>query len=132
MAPSGYSGKSLADKLGIKPGSVVHAIAAPESYEELVGGAGAVVVRTAPQEAAGFIHVFVTSRKDLLGATSLVSQLSPGGTLWVSWPKKSSGVTTDVTEDTLRDVLLPLGIVDVKVCAVDDTWSGLKFLWRKR
>ena len=132
MAPSGYSGRSLADKLGIKTGSVIHAIAAPDNYEELIGEiVGAVVRRAAPQDGAGFIHVFVRSRDELVEASSLVARLNPEGTLWVSWPKKSSGFKTDLTEDTLREVLLPLEVVDVKVCAVDDTWSGLKFLWRR-
>lgn len=78
------------------------------------------------------IHLFVTWRAELLGAAEMIlDRLAKDGVLWISWPKKGSKQPTDITEDTLREVLLPSGLVDVKVCAVDETWSGLKFVWRK-
>lgn len=129
---AGYSGKPLAVKLGIKPGTKVAAIGPPANYRELLGRlpAGATIgSKVAPN--APFIHVFATSRRDLAAkVASYRKVLAPDGTLWVSWPKKSSGVSTDVTEDAIREVALPLGFVDVKVCAVDETWSGLKLVVR--
>jgi hypothetical protein len=85
-----------------------------------------------PQRAFDYVHLFVTERATLEAvATKLFDVLKPDGMLWISWPKKSSRVPTDVTEDVLREILLPPGLVDVKVCAVDETWSGLKFVIRK-
>jgi hypothetical protein len=131
----GYSGRPLADKLGIKAGEIVYAVDAPEHYRELLGQlpAGARVLHERPAEPVAFIHLFVRTREELaeLGP-QMVGKLAPGGTLWLSWPKKSSKLFRDVTEDSLREVLLPTGVVDVKVCAVDEDWSGLKFLWRKK
>jgi hypothetical protein len=80
----------------------------------------------------GFVHLFATARSELEKNLRLLwEQLDRAGTVWVSWPKKSAGVSTDITEDVIRQVALPLGFVDIKVCAVDETWSGLKLVIRK-
>jgi CRISPR/Cas system-associated endonuclease/helicase Cas3 len=129
---TGYSPRPLIAKLGIKPGTRVVLLAAPTGYAATLGALppGAKVTTSArgPQS---FIHVFTRSRADLAKRIkSLNKTLKDDGTIWVSWPKKSSGVASDLTEDTVRDLALPLGLVDVKVCAVDDTWSGLKLVRR--
>ena len=131
---AGYSGTPLIKKLGIKPGASVLILEAPTGYAKTLGRLpeGAVVAK-APRPGLDFIHVFTTRRADLerrFGA--LQKALAPAGMLWVSWPKKASGVETDVTEDVVRGVALARGLVDVKVCAVDDTWSGLKLVRRVR
>ena len=120
-------------KLGIRPGEHVAAINAPEHYEELLEGLPEdVSIGSRVAAGARFIHLFVVERADLEERlSSLRMKLDDAGVLWVSWPKKASGVTTDVTEDTIREVALPLGYVDVKVCAVDGTWSGLKLMIRR-
>jgi len=129
---AGYSQRSLVDKLGIKPGASVLIVEAPRGYARTLGPLPdrAKVVKT-PKPGLDFIHLFTTRRADLekrFGA--LQKALAPAGMLWVSWPKKASGVATDVTEDVVRGVALGRGLVDVKVCAVDDTWSGLKLVRR--
>ena len=129
---AGYSKRSLVDKLGIKPGAAVLILEAPTGYANTLGPlpVGTRVAK-APRPGLDFIHFFTTRRADLerrFGA--LQKALAPAGMLWVSWPKKASGVATDVTEDVVRDVALARGLVDVKVCAVDDTWSGLKLVRR--
>lgn len=129
---AGYSPRSLVDKLGIKPGTPIAILSAPHGFKATLGKLppGVRVASTArgPQS---FVHVFTRSRIDLAKRLrSLNKALRDDGILWVSWPKKSSGVATDVTEDTVREVALPLGLVDVKVCAVDETWSGLKLVRR--
>lgn len=120
-------------KLGISAGERVVAINAPEHYEELLEGLPEdVSIGSRVTAGARFVHLFVTERDDLAERLSgLRTKLDDAGVLWVSWPKKSSRVATDVTEDTIREVALPLGFVDVKVCAVDDTWSGLKLMIRR-
>lgn len=130
---AGYSGTPLAKKLGIKEGVRVAVLNAPPGYaswlKPLPSGA-----RIAPSLGAAptAVHVFATSRRDLeKGLPRLRKTLDPSGFVWVSWPKKASGIETDVTEDTIRDVALPLGFVDVKVCAVTEIWSGLKLVIRK-
>jgi hypothetical protein len=129
----GYSGTSLAEKLGFKAGLRLAAIGAPPGYRDLLRPLPANVAigsRLAP--GLDGIHVFVDRRADLARSLlSLKSRLAPAGFLWVSWPKKTSGVATDVTEDVIRELALPFGFVDVKVCAVDATWSGLKLVIRK-
>ena len=129
---AGYSERRLVDKLGIKPGASVLIVTAPRGYARTLGplpqGARAV---KALSSGLDFIHLFTTRRADLekhFGA--LQKALAAAGMLWVSWPKKASGVTTDVTEDVVREVALARGLVDVKVCAVDETWSGLKLVRR--
>ena len=130
---AGYSGTPLSHKLGIKPGASVFLQAAPKGFEVLLAPLpDGVVLRRTLSDAIDLAHVFATSRMRL--ETTLRrcrARLRPDATLWVSWPKRSSKVPTDITEDTIRELALPLGFVDVKVCAVDATWSGLKLVVRK-
>jgi hypothetical protein len=127
---AGYSGRSVVQKLGIKPGFRIYVGGAPASYGDVIGPLPAdvtIVPRLkAPLDMA---HVFAKQaaalRKKLPACRDAIS---PDGMVWVSWPKKSSGVATDVTENMVRDTALSLGLVDVKVCAIDDTWSGLKLV----
>jgi hypothetical protein len=130
---AGYSGTPLPNKLGITPGAAVVVIGQPENYAELVRPlpAGARIVSRMPKQPV-FVHLFATARADMARhLTRLRTTLVPDGTIWVSWPKRASGVASDITEDVIRAVALPLGFVDVKVCAVDETWSGLKLVIRK-
>ena len=130
---AGYSGTPLAQKLGIKAGEKVLTLNAPANYGKLLAPLpeGVSFARKATP-GAGFVHLFISNRKTLEKELSRLRKLiADTGVLWVSWPKKSSGVATDVTEDVIREVALPLGFVDVKVCAVDDTWSGLKLMVRR-
>ena len=129
--PVGYSGKPLIQKLGLKEFQVLKPIAAPEGYADWIEPLppGAVVDAAA---AGDLVHLFVRDRADLeRGAAPALAAVKPGGMLWVSWPKKSSPLFRNLTEDGLREVLLPTGWVDVKVCAVSADWSGLKFLKRR-
>jgi len=130
---AGYSGTPLVRKLGIRPGERVAALQAPAGYEDLLGELPADAAITARANAgAEFVHLFTTRRDDLeKRLATLRTKLADTGVLWVSWPKKASKVPTEITEDTIRAVALPLGFVDVKVCAVDDTWSGLKLMIRR-
>jgi hypothetical protein len=130
---AGYSGTPLAQKLGIKPGATVAVINAPADYQQLLGKfASDVRFATRAGTDANFIHFFTKRRAELeKQLTRLRPKLADSGTLWVSWPKKSSGVTTDITEDVIRAIALPLGFVDTKVCAVDEIWSGLKLMIRR-
>lgn len=130
---SGYSGTPLAAKLGIKAGHQVHVQGAPPSYRKRLGPLPpGVRFVTLVSKATDVVHCFVKQRSWLAKALrGYRKALDPGSTLWISWPKKSSGERTDITEDTIRELALPLGFVDVKVCAVDETWSGLKLVVRK-
>jgi hypothetical protein len=132
-APAGYSGTSLAAKLGFKEASRVALIDAPEGYIDLLEPIPRdVVFQTRPSIATDIAQIFVTHREDLAKhLSSLRKRLKPEAAVWVSWPKKSSKVPTTVTEDTVREFALPLGFVDVKVCAVNEVWSGLKLVVRK-
>ena len=130
---TGYSGRPLAAKLGIEEGASVAVIGAPSSYPQLIAPLpmGAKIVKKVPKEAS-FVHVFATEREDLARHLSqLRKSIAQNGVVWVSWPKKSAKVETDITEDVIREVALPMGFVDVKVCAVDETWSGLKLMIRR-
>jgi hypothetical protein len=130
---AGYSGTPLAQKLGIKAGQRVVTINAPTNYSKLLAPLPeAVSFARKASAGAGFVHLFISERKALEKESKRLRKLlADTGILWVSWPKKSSGVATDVTEDVIREVALPLGFVDVKVCAVDETWSGLKLMVRR-
>lgn len=130
--PAGYSGKALCAKLGIEKGMRVAALGAPRGYTSLLAPLPpGVVVADRPGASADVTHCFVKWRRDLERRIGpLERSLRDDAVLWVSWPKKSSGEPTDLTENILREVILPLGLVDVKVCAVDATWSGLKFVRR--
>ena len=131
---AGYSGTPLPQKLGIKPGTVVIAINAPTNYRRLLGKLpSSVQFSKSAKSRAEFVHLFTPNRKELDHQLSILRRkISDTGTIWVSWPKKSAGVATDITEDTIRKIALPLGLVDVKVCAVDETWSGLKLMIRRK
>lgn len=130
---SEYSGTPLAEKLGIKPGFRVCVKAAPPNYESLLAPLPEdVQISTGFRSDVDMWHLFTTSRRHLVQQLPLsVRQIRQDGMIWVSWPKKASGVLTDVSEDTVRAAAIPLGLVDVKVCAVDDVWSGLKLVIRK-
>lgn len=128
----GYSGKPLIQKLGLKGGQVLKSVAEPEGYEDWIAPlpTGAVVDAAAGQ--ADLVHLFVDGRAELArGVAPALAAVKPGGMLWVSWPKKASPLFRDLTEDGVREIVLPTGWVDVKVCAVSADWSGLKFLKRK-
>ncbi len=130
---TGYSGTPLARKLGIKPGFLVLTEDAPENYRTLLEPLPADVrfVQTSA-EPVDMVHLFTRRAADLTTALERYrGQIRQDGTIWVSWPKKAARVPTDVTEDVIRDVALPLGLVDVKVCAVDEVWSGLKLVIRR-
>jgi hypothetical protein len=127
----GYSGKSLASKLGIKEGSSVALIGAPADFDLGEVPAGVRVARRLPKD-PDVVVFFSPSRSAMAGNIERLGQaVFPANALWIAWPKKASKVPTDMTEDVVREVALPLGLVDTKVCAVDETWSGLKLVWRK-
>jgi hypothetical protein len=129
---AGYSKRTLVEKLGIKPSTQVVALSAPPTYASLLGAlpAGS-SLRSRLPAASGFIHKFARTRDDLAADfPRLARALTDNGTLWISWPKRASGVETDLTEDIVREIGLKDGLVDVKVCAVDEVWSGLKFVRR--
>ncbi|MEZ4694780.1 MAG: hypothetical protein R2832_00040 [Rhodothermales bacterium] len=130
---TGYSQTPLAKKLGIKPGFRVKTVNAPPDYAKLLDPLpGPVTLSPRLRADVDMVHLFTTRRAELESKLpSLIDEIRRDGMIWVSWPKKSSGVTTDITEDTIREVCLPLGLVDVKVCAVDSVWSGLKLVVRK-
>jgi hypothetical protein len=130
---AGYSGTPLWRKLGIRPGGRVGLVGAPEGFEAALEPLpnGVVVLRRG-RAPLGVLIVFVTRRRALeTRQAELATRLTPAGMLWVAWPKRASGVPTDLTENVLREVLLPSGMVDTKVCAIDSTWSGLRFVRRK-
>jgi hypothetical protein len=127
---AGYSGTPLAKKLSLKDGHRVRFEAMPASVRAEIDAAGLALV--AADEAIDAAHIFVTGRTELKDSLErLLPLLARDGQIWVSWPKKASKVPTDVTEDVVREVALPMGLVDVKVCAVDAIWSGLKLVVRK-
>ena len=130
---SGYSGTPLANKLSLKNGMRVWWDGMPDTVREEIALEGLQLQNLrAPDPSIDAAHIFVTGRSDLeTKLRELVPLLAPAGFIWVSWPKKASKVPTDITEDTIRDVCLPMGLVDVKVCAVDETWSGLKLMKRR-
>jgi len=127
---AGHSGKTLSQKLGLKPGFRIFADGAPADYRKIVGewpeGARIIARAAAPLDV---VHVFAAEAKGL--AAKLVryrEAIAPDGMIWVSWPKKSSGVASDLSDVVVRNLALPLGLVDIKVCAIDEVWSGLKFV----
>jgi hypothetical protein len=130
---AGYSKTPLAGKLGLKPGMKVRLANAPAGYSKTLGKLPPGIVEPARPGAGSldFIQFFTKSRAELEKALpAMLKSLAPDGMLWVSWPKKAAKVPTDMTEDVVRAVALPKGLVDVKVCAVDDVWSGLKLVRR--
>ena len=129
----GYSGTPLPKKLGIKPGFRVHLSNAPAEVRAELSDSLAECSAGDQKAALDFAMLFVKSRPHLAkDFARMAEQLAPAGMLWVSWPKKSSGVATDVDENAVREIGLAAGLVDVKVCAVTDVWSGLKFVRRLR
>jgi hypothetical protein len=130
---TGCSGTPLAQKLGIKPEMTVTLMNAPANYRKLLGQVAASVdFSDKIKNASNFVHIFTKSRSELEKRLAVLREkVADAGTVWVSWPKRSSGVPTDVTEDMVRAVALPLGFVDVKVCAIDEIWSGLKLVIRR-
>jgi hypothetical protein len=130
---AGYSGTPLAKKLGINPGHRVALLGAPDglraSLEPLPAG---VRVTTSARGTLDVIVSFHDRRADLeRRIPTLLQALDVDGGLWMAWPKKASGVPTDLTEDVQREIWLPIGLVDTKVCAIDDVWSGLRLCWRR-
>ena len=131
--PTGYSGTPLLKKLGITASTQVALIGAPSEYESLLGvlpvGAN---LGDALSQKTNLVHVFVTQREELaMHLAKIRRKICDDAAVWVSWPKKASKVATTVTEDVIRELALPLGFVDIKVCAVSDVWSGLKLVVRK-
>ncbi len=128
---AGYSGTPLIKKLGIKPGMKLMLINAPKNYMELLEQDVSEQLTNKIAE-ADFIHVFAVSKKELEQQfLKTIANAKDGLMIWVSWYKKSAGMQTDITEDTIREIVLPMGWVDIKVCAVSDLWSGLKIVKRK-
>jgi hypothetical protein len=129
MAAAGYSGTPLVQKLGIKPEMKVLLLGAPAYYFKLLQtDISKQVIKSGK---ADFVHLFVTSRKELdKQFHQLIKNLPVTSMIWISWYKKSAKIPTDITEDTIREIVLPTGWVDVKVCAVSDIWSGLKIVKR--
>ncbi len=127
---AGYSGKPIVQKLGIKPGFFIFVDGAPSAYGDIVGGLPPdVTMKARPEPPLDMVHVFATKTKGLAGRLrGYRAAIVPDGMIWVSWPKKSSRVVTDLTDIVVRDTALPLGLVDIKVCAIDEVWSGLKFV----
>jgi hypothetical protein len=127
---AGYSGKSVVQKLGIKPGFCIFVCHAPRAYGDVVGELpDDVTIASRLKAPLDMVHLFAIEAKGLAAKLrSYRAAIEPDGMIWVSWPKKASGVATDLTENIIRDTALPLGLVDIKVCAIDDTWSGLKFV----
>jgi hypothetical protein len=133
MSPTGYSGTPLPTKLGIKAGAAVAVLNAPEDFAETLGPLpDGVAVRDRLRGPLDVIVFFTLRRADLARRIErLKAALHPAGRLWVAWPKRAAKVETDMTEDVVRDVALPLGRVDNKVAAIDDTWSGLQLVIRR-
>jgi hypothetical protein len=132
MTTAGYSGTPLPRKLGITEGSHVALLRAPEGFGALLEPLPPAVSLDADPETAQLTVVFTASRAQLAAEIETLGQaIRPDRMLWVAWPKRSSGVETDVTEDVVRELALPLGLVDTKVCALDETWSALRLVWRR-
>jgi hypothetical protein len=128
---AGYSGKPLVQKLGIKDGWAIAILNAPQGYERTLKLPGNVRRKASAAGSLDFIQFFTDQKRELEGRfAGLARALAPAGMLWISWPKRASGVATDLTEDVIRVIGLAHGLVDVKVAAVDGVWSGLKFVRR--
>lgn len=130
---AGYSNTPLAKKLGMKEGMTVVTVGAPENYFELLSPLPPdITITEKPQMDTDVLHLFTNTRdglfRGLAGARGLIKQ---NGTIWVSWYKKTAKLPTEITEDTVREAAFPLGLVDVKVCALDEKWSGLKLVIRR-
>jgi hypothetical protein len=132
VKPSGYSGTPLPEKLGVKPGAKVMLVNAPDGFEATLGDVppGATLVRNGNGK-RDLTLVFIRTKAELVRRSAAIAKACKQGPVWVCWPKRSSPMFRDVTENMLRDVLLPLDIVDTKVCAIDEDWSGLRFSVRQ-
>lgn len=130
---AGYSGTPLPQKLGIRAGAAVAVVGAPPDFDEVLGSLpDGVTLRRRLGPDLDVTIAFFTKAGDLgRRLPALERSIFPNGGLWVAWPKRSSGVSSDITEDSIRDLALPRGLVDNKVCAIDDTWSGLRLVWRR-
>jgi hypothetical protein len=134
MPTAGYSGTPLWKKLGYSPGARAFTIGAPDGYRKMLAlpAGGEVSWISRAERGMGFVHLFAVKRAAMAAELRRLRRaIAPNGVVWVSWPKKASRVPTDITEDTIREAALPMGFVDVKVCAVDETWSGLKLMIRR-
>ena len=132
-ALAAYSGTPLPKKLGIKPGSVVALVGAPEGFEELLGELPeGVTLRPRAQGRCDLIVWFAAARRELERRVARLGAVAGAGGLWIAWPKKTSGVVTDLSERVVREAGLAAGLVDYKIAAIDETWSGLRFARRKR
>lgn len=135
VVTSGYSGTPLATKLGIKEGATLLVTGDPGYFDEIVAPLppGVIMRRKVGSGGLDVIVWFVRDRVDLeRRIDAMAKAIFPAGGLWIAWPKRASGVATDMTEDVVREVALPLGVVDNKVCAIDETWSGLRLVWRRQ
>lgn len=130
---TGYSKTPLIKKLGIKENTKILFYQSPEHFYHLLGEfPSSVILETEISGKYDYIHFFVSSKKEMqMNLKKMKAALITSGMIWISWPKKSSKVPTDITEDTIREICLPLDLVDIKVCAVDEIWSGLKLVIRK-
>jgi len=131
---TGYSGTPLAKKLGIKEGMTVLVVDAPDDYDEILEPLpeGVEITRDKLSGPVDILHLFTNTQDGLFrGIDNARTQIMQNGSIWVSWYKKAAKLPTEITEDTIREAAIPLGLVDVKVCAVDDKWSGLKLVIRK-
>ena len=130
---AGYSGTPLVKKIGIKPGTEICLVDPPGDYIKLIEPLPeGVKIAARLTKNTDIVHIFTANKTDLANALrSYRAKINPAAAIWVSWPKKSSKVPTDITEGTVREVGLPLGFVDIKVCAVTEVWSGLKLVIRK-
>ncbi len=129
MKPAGYSGKPLVAKLGYQPGDTLYLLNAPSDFVTYITHEGIIITQNLP---ATWGHIFFHAKSELKSFQANVNLATIEKGFWVSWPKKSADVPTDLTEQAFRDLILPMGWVDTKVVAIDETWSGLKFLRRKQ
>lgn len=130
---AGYSSTPLARKLGIKPAFRITLINEPSHYFNLFQDLPEDLIRDHDGTAVDFIHLFLTEKKDLeSNVREAMNQLTKNGSLWISWPKRTSKIKTDLNRDLIREAILEIGLVDVKIAAIDDDWSGLKFVYRKK
>ena len=130
---AGYSSTPLARKLGIKPGFQIALMNEPDHYKDLLDDLPNDLVFDPDGNELDFIHVFITQRADLEALVrKMMPKLKKAGSLWISWPKGTSKISTDLNRDLIRETVLNIGLVDVKVAAIDTDWSGLKFMYRKK
>jgi hypothetical protein len=129
---AGYSGTPLANKLGLKPGLRVLFMNEPKGFSQSLASDVPDLRNWEKGDSWDYVHLFVETRAELkMFLPRMQRRIAQDGMIWVSWPKKASKVPTNVTEDVIREIALPLGLVDIKVCAIDETWSGLKLVIRK-